>query len=117
VSEIAAGSGLSKRTLETHYCALIEKGREAGKQSLRHKQFQVAMTGNVSMLIWLGKQILGQWDRADHSNDIATLYHGDLPISSEFDASPLPRKANKPTDKQRAEPRSSHQVGTQKLAG
>lgn len=31
-----------------------------GKSSLRAKQFAVAMGGNTPMLIWLGKQYLGQ---------------------------------------------------------
>lgn len=31
-----------------------------GKVSLRRKQMQIALAGNVTMLIWLGKQKLGQ---------------------------------------------------------
>ena len=31
--------------------------------SLRAKQFELAMLGNPTMLIWLGKQELGQTDR------------------------------------------------------
>lgn len=41
----------------------ILKGRTVGKQSLRREQFRLAMKGNVKMLIWLGKQYLGQSDR------------------------------------------------------
>ena len=40
----------------------IEKGRHAGNMSLRRKQFEQAMGGNTTMLIWLGKQRLGQRD-------------------------------------------------------
>ena len=32
------------------------------KIQLREKQWEVAMEGNVQMLIWLGKQYLGQKD-------------------------------------------------------
>lgn len=32
----------------------------AGRASLRRKQWQAAMAGNVRMLIWLGQQVLGQ---------------------------------------------------------
>lgn len=39
-----------------------EKGRQAGNMSLRRKQFEQAMGGNTTMLIWLGKQRLGQRD-------------------------------------------------------
>lgn len=40
----------------------IQKGREGGKMSLRRKQFEQAMAGNTTMLIWLGKQRLDQRD-------------------------------------------------------
>ena len=38
-----------------------------GKISLRRQQFRVANSGNVSMLIWLGKQYLGQKEFAEVS--------------------------------------------------
>ena len=33
------------------------------KKALEEKQYEVAMEGNVQMLIWLGKQHLGQTDK------------------------------------------------------
>lgn len=36
-----------------------------GNISLRRKQHEVAMAGNPRMLIWLGKQYLGQTDRQE----------------------------------------------------
>ena len=42
-----------------------ENGKEHGKMSLRRKQINVAMEGNATMLIWTGKQYLGQSDKAD----------------------------------------------------
>lgn len=36
-----------------------------GKISLRRKQFEVAHKGNVTLLIWLGKQYLGQKDKQE----------------------------------------------------
>ena len=41
-----------------------------GKMSLRRKQFDHAMSGNSTMLIWLGKQWLGQADKAEESNEL-----------------------------------------------
>ena len=41
-----------------------------GKMSLRRKQFDHAMSGNATMLIWLGKQWLGQADKAEETNEI-----------------------------------------------
>jgi len=52
--------GCSVDTLERRYMDIIEKGRSEGNCSLRRKQVQVAMEGNPSMLIWLGKNRLGQ---------------------------------------------------------
>lgn len=40
-------------------------GKEAGKASLRRMQFKTAEAGNATMLIWLGKQYLGQTDKQD----------------------------------------------------
>jgi hypothetical protein len=41
---------------------MIQKGRAEGRASLRRVQWQKALEGNVTMLIWLGKQLLGQHD-------------------------------------------------------
>jgi hypothetical protein len=61
--EIAAVVGCSTKTLQRNYVHLIEKGREVGKMSLRRSQFAAAHGGNSVMLIWLGKQHLGQTDK------------------------------------------------------
>jgi hypothetical protein len=44
---------------------VMERGYLKGRISIRRKQMQVAETGNVTMLIWLGKQVLGQRDQID----------------------------------------------------
>ncbi len=36
-----------------------------GKMSLRRKQYDLAIAGNSTMLIWLGKQWLGQIDKTE----------------------------------------------------
>lgn len=36
-----------------------------GKMSLRRRQYTTAMDGNPTMLIWLGKNWLGQKDKSD----------------------------------------------------
>jgi len=36
-----------------------------GKKSLRRKQYELAMKGDRTMLIWLGKQWLGQSDKSE----------------------------------------------------
>lgn len=47
----------------------VEKGKEKGKSMLRQKQYDLAMEGNPTMLIWLGKQVLGQRDRHEIAGD------------------------------------------------
>jgi hypothetical protein len=37
-----------------------------GKMSLRRKQYEQAMSGNTTMLLWLGKQYLGQSDKQEN---------------------------------------------------
>lgn len=48
-----------------------KKGR--GKVSLRRKQFEIAMSGDRTMLVWLGKQMLGQSDKQEQTLSIKTL--------------------------------------------
>lgn len=46
----------------------ILKGKTNGKRSLRQTQFDIALRGNVKMLIWLGKQYLGQSEKVELDN-------------------------------------------------
>ena len=64
-SEIAAVMKCSVKTLQTRFYQTIEKGHERLKLSLRRMQYQSASQGNVSMLIWLGKQYLNQRDKME----------------------------------------------------
>jgi hypothetical protein len=41
----------------------FEFAKEVGKASLRSAQFKAALAGNPTMLIWMGKQLLGQTDK------------------------------------------------------
>ncbi len=61
--EMAAVLGCSPDTLSRNYADAIKRGRENAKASLKRRQFEVAMKGNVTMLIWLGKQYLSQSDK------------------------------------------------------
>lgn len=64
---------LSTRCQENYdmtFSEVYKKFSGEGKISLRRKQLQVAMDGSVPMLIWLGKQLLGQKDSAMVNNTI-----------------------------------------------
>lgn len=68
-AEMASVLDCSADTLERRYAAIIKKGRDQGKMSLKRKQYEIAMGGNVTMLIWLGKIMLGQVERVEEQND------------------------------------------------
>ena len=61
-SEIADWFGIKYDTLRNNFSDQLTKGREHLKQSLRRAQLSLALSGNAVMLIWLGKNILGQSD-------------------------------------------------------
>ena len=63
--EIADIYGCSSDLLEKSYSEFLTKGRAELKKRLRQAQLDLALSGNAVMLIWLGKQILGQADKAD----------------------------------------------------
>lgn len=47
------------------YSVFVAQKKSEGKELLRAKQYQIAMEGDKTMLIWLGKQYLEQKDRPD----------------------------------------------------
>ena len=62
VEEIANILDLSKSTLDhnTEFLQVYKKNIDNGKMSLRRAQMELALKGNATMQIWLGKQLLGQ---------------------------------------------------------
>jgi hypothetical protein len=58
--EICDWFGIDDSTLQYNFKQELLKGRENLKQSLRRAQISLALSGNATMLIWLGKNILGQ---------------------------------------------------------
>ena len=64
-TEIASFFGCSKDLISKSYSTNVEKGKDSGKIRLRKLQWRAAERGNISMLIWLGKQVLGQSDRKE----------------------------------------------------
>lgn len=81
--EISGACGCDHETLRRHWAkrksgvALeqhLDEKRALGRASLRRKQFEIAMSGNVTMLIWLGKQLLDQKDeRSAIPTDLPSL--------------------------------------------
>lgn len=69
--EFAAGLGVTEPTFlkfrddNPVVAQTIEENVGKGKISLRRRQIEVAMKGNAQLLIWTGKQYLGQTDKTD----------------------------------------------------
>ena len=64
-TEIASFFGCDESLIRKSYSEYIAKGRDSGKIRLRQYQWAAAKKGNVAMLIWLGKQLLGQTDKQE----------------------------------------------------
>lgn len=64
--EIADIYGCDESLLVKNYSEFLTKGRGELKLRLRQAQYEEAIDKrNITMLIWLGKQILGQSEKAD----------------------------------------------------
>ena len=65
--ELAAWFGVSARTIESRrkqprFAAVMNRGRAKGRISVRRAQMKLLESGNGTMGVWLGKQLLGQRD-------------------------------------------------------
>ena len=60
--EIADFFGCDESLIRKSYSEYLTKGRAEMKLRLRQLQWKSAEKGNAVMLIWVGKQILGQSD-------------------------------------------------------
>lgn len=78
MEEIAAITKCSVDTLERRFADIIKDGRDIGRSSVRRKQYEVATAGNVTMLIWLGKQLLGQKDKIEQEHSGSVDLYGSI---------------------------------------
>ena len=67
--EMADILGCDPDTLHDRFSVLIQNGRAKGKMSLRRLQYAAAKRGHTGMLIWLGKQQLGQSEYGSSVSD------------------------------------------------
>ncbi len=71
-TEIGDFFGCSENTIR-RYGEYLTKGRAECKMRLRQMQWKSAENGNVTMQIFLGKQVLGQSDSPDNMGMIEPL--------------------------------------------
>ena len=62
---------LCKKHYSKSFSDVFKQKRKLGKSSLRRSQWKVAQDGNPTMLVWLGKQYLGQSDKNDVKSDVS----------------------------------------------
>ena len=65
--EIAEFYGCDESLIRKSFSEYLTKGRAKGKIRLRQLQWKSAEKGNVSMQIFLGKNILGQKDKLEEA--------------------------------------------------
>jgi hypothetical protein len=87
-AEVASIVGVSPDTLYrrcqtergANFSVILQQKKAKGEAMLKVRQFSEAMKGDRSMLIWLGKQRLGQRDRqevvADICSAIGIIHYG-----------------------------------------
>jgi len=63
-------SAALKRDGNGSFSAYYKKKSSNGKMSLRRVQYQSALDGNTTMLVWLGKQHLDQVDKQEIKSDV-----------------------------------------------
>lgn len=63
--EIERFYGVGRTTLQRYYLQDYEKGFASTNIALRNKQTELALNGNPTMLIWVGKNRLGQADTGE----------------------------------------------------
>jgi hypothetical protein len=67
--EIGEILGVAHSQISRSFAQAYKSGLSACKMSLRRKQLAVARKGNPALLIWLGKQMLGQKDKQEITGD------------------------------------------------
>ena len=72
-TEIAEFFNCSEATIRQGYFEYLTKGRSMKKIRLRQIQWKIAESGNSTMAIWLGKNILGQSDNGMMEDDDSPL--------------------------------------------
>ena len=72
-TEIAEFFNCNEATIRKGFSEYLTKGRSMKKIRLRQIQWKIAESGNSTMAIWLGKNILGQSDNGMMEDDDTPL--------------------------------------------
>jgi len=98
VDEVAANTGVSRTRLYANFGTVIKTGMDSFKCNLKKHQAKRAFAGSDTMLIWLGKQYLGQKDKQEINT--GEVFKVDVNIEKELEKRgiPMPKVANEDVD-------------------
>ena len=68
MEEMSHFFGIDRETLKYNFLPYIQRAESELRQMLRARQIEVALDGNPTMLIWLGKNMLGQSDNPTNTD-------------------------------------------------
>lgn len=92
-TEIANILSISQKTLKNRYSEFLIKGRANLRNKLRRKMIEVAMKGNVAMLIFLAKNYLKMNEQGEEDKRIKIIIQ-DL-IKANGNNNQLPQESEK----------------------
>ena len=69
IEEMADFFQINRETLKYNFMDYINKGKAEIRTKLRDAQIRAALAGNAALLIWLGKNMLGQSDNPLNRDD------------------------------------------------
>ena len=83
--EIGKFFGVDGSTIRKRFPQTISQAKAQSKARLRQAQYDLAVNGDKTMLVWLGKQYLNQGDNGERNSDEnQPLPWSDLDIPTEF---------------------------------
>lgn len=83
MEEMSSILKVSVDTLERRFADVIKEARNGGKMSLRRWQWKMAEKENLGMLVWLGKQYLGQSEKVEQKQNVQVTKEETKSIVSE----------------------------------
>jgi len=84
-AEIARYHGVKEDTLRRHFEEYLTRGRHQLRTTLRQAQLRVALEGNPTMLIWLGKNLLNQNEQGQGTDEKRPLPWSDSLVDDDID--------------------------------
>ncbi len=83
-----------KRTYNSTFTDVYAQKAPKGAVSIRRKQFQLAQEGNVALLIWIGKQKLGQREPYEpREGSVTAIVEGKAEVTLKWNDEDNPRDA------------------------